>query len=64
MRKKKKQEKKQAGMRTATAIVMGGLVVSFGVMFVGETLHGIKKIITKPIFRKRDKNVGCSTDIY
>ena len=49
--------------KTAQVIVMGGIIVSFGVMFVGETLHGIKNVITKPIFRKRSKNVGRSSDL-
>ena len=50
--------------KTAQAIVMGGLIVSFSVIVVGETLHGIKNIITKPFFRKRDDNVGRSSDLY
>jgi hypothetical protein len=50
--------------KTAQAIVMGGIVVSFSVIIIGESLNSVKKIIMKPIFRKRDKNVGCSTDLY
>jgi hypothetical protein len=50
--------------KTARVIVMGGLVVSFSVIMLGETLKGAKKIITKPFFRKRNENVGCSSDLY
>lgn len=50
--------------KTAQVIVMGGLIVSFSVIVIGETLHGIKNIITKPFFRKRDDNVGRSSDLY
>jgi hypothetical protein len=50
--------------KTAQAIVMSGLIVSFSVIIIGETLHGIKNIITKPFFRKRSDDVGRSSDLY
>lgn len=50
--------------KVARAIVMGGLVVSFSVIILGESLKGAKKIITKPFFRKRNENVRRSSDLY
>jgi hypothetical protein len=50
--------------KTARVIVMGGLIVSFSILVLGESLKDIKKIITKPFFRKRNENVGRSSDLY
>jgi len=50
--------------KTARAVVAGGLIVSFSVLALGEMLKGIKKIITKPLFRKRNENVRRSSDLY
>jgi hypothetical protein len=50
--------------KTAQAVVMGGLIVSFSVIVLGESLNCIKKIITKPFFRKRNENVRRSSDLY
>jgi hypothetical protein len=56
--------RKVTNSKTARVIVMGGLAVSFSVIILGESLKGVKKIITKPFFRKRNENVGCSSDLY
>jgi hypothetical protein len=57
-------DRKAANSKIARTIVMGGLVVSFAVIIIGETLIGVKRIVTKPFFRKRDDNVGRSSDLY
>jgi hypothetical protein len=48
--------------KTAKAVVMGGIIISFSVLFIGEVLKGTKNIITKPLYRKK-KNVRSSSDL-
>lgn len=62
--KKKNKQPEAVHSKVATALVMGGLVVSFSVICIGETVKGIRKIITKPYFRKGSKYVGRSSDLY
>ena len=57
-------DRKVTNSKTARAIVMGGLVVSFSVIIIGETLKSVKKLAMKPFFRKRNDNVGRSSDLY
>ena len=57
-------KRKVTNSKTARAVVMGGLVVSFSVIILAETLKGVKRIATKPFFRKRNENVRRSSDLY
>ena len=50
--------------KTAQIVVVGGLVVSFSVIILGEALKSVKNIITKPFFRKRNENDRRSSDLY
>lgn len=61
--KKKNKQPEVVHSKVATALVMGGLVVSFSVICIGETVKGIRKVITKPIFKKGERNVRRSSDL-
>jgi len=58
-----KWSKEVTNSKIARTIVAGGLLVSFTLLITKDILQGTKKIITKPLFRKK-KNVRSSADLY
>ena len=50
--------------KATRALVAGFLIVSFTLMLTSDILKGTTALITKSIFKKRNKNVRSSSDLY
>ena len=68
---KKKTHYRSESSKTARAIVIGGLAVSFSVLCIGHTILKIKSIVMKPFSDgkikngHRDADPGrCSSDLF
>mgnify|MGYP003634275949 CR=1 FL=1 len=50
--------------RTNRVLVAGFLAISFTLMLTSDILKGTTALLTKSIFKKRNKNVRSSSDLY
>jgi len=50
--------------KTNRVLVAGFLAISFTLMLTSDILEGATALLTKSIFKKRNKNVRSSSDLY
>lgn len=54
----------QVDSRTNRVLVAGFLAISFTLMLTSDILEGTTALLTKSIFKKRNRNVRSSSDLY